>query len=86
MLVCLFTCWAILVFVFLKDAPQASDGVTKMMNDRYHALPCMHFAEKSVLAAFLLLLVMWIGRDPQIVPGFGAYLPPGYFTDATSAM
>ncbi|KAI6176480.1 hypothetical protein M3Y97_00802800 [Aphelenchoides bicaudatus] len=86
MLFCLVTCWAILVFVFLKDAPRASDGINKMMNERYRSLPSMHFAEKSVLASFFLLLFMWIGRDPQVVPGFGAYLPAGYFTDATSAM
>jgi sodium-dependent dicarboxylate transporter 2/3/5 len=72
--------------VFLKDAPPASDGVTKMMNQRYNELPPMHFAEKSVLASFLLLLFLWIGRDPQVVPGFGVYLPKGSFTDSTSAM
>lgn len=74
------------MFVFLKDSPSATDAVTKMMHDRYNALPSMHFAEKSVLAAFIFLLFLWIGRDPQIVPGFNSYLPKGYYTDATSAM
>jgi sodium-dependent dicarboxylate transporter 2/3/5 len=76
----------VLVFVFLKDAPQGSDNITKMMNERYHKLPPMHFAEKSVLVCFFILLAMWITRDPQIVPGFGSYFAKGYFTDATSAM
>lgn len=85
MLCCLFACWVILVSVFLKDA-LPSDNVSKVMNDRYNQLPRMNYAEKSVLASFGLLLFMWIGRDPQVVPGFGVYLPKGYFTDATSAM
>jgi sodium-dependent dicarboxylate transporter 2/3/5 len=86
MLCCLFACWAVLVFIFLKDAPPSSDNVAKVMTDKYNQLPTMNYAQKSVLASFLLLLFLWIGRDPQVVPGFGVYLPKGYFTDATSAM
>ena len=46
----------------------------------------LSFAEKSVSACFLLLILLWIGRDPQFLPGFGDLFAPGYFTDGTSAM
>ncbi len=32
------------------------------------------FAEASVLTCFLLLLVMWIFRDPKSIDGFGTIL------------
>ena len=31
----------------------------------------LSFAEWSVMILFLLLLVMWIFRDPKQIPGFG---------------
>jgi sodium-dependent dicarboxylate transporter 2/3/5 len=86
MVLCLLACWAILVVYFLRHAPPADDGVTRMMKERYEKLPCMSYAEKSVSTCFLILLTLWIGREPQVVPGFGDFFPKGYFTDATSAM
>lgn len=32
-----------------------------------------------------MLLILWLGRDPQIIPGFGNYFGD-YYTDATSAI
>ncbi|KAI6187649.1 hypothetical protein M3Y98_00267300 [Aphelenchoides besseyi] len=86
MICCLFACWAILVVIFLRDAPPADDGVTKMMKQRYESLPRMSFAEKSVGISFLILLVMWITRQPEVVPGFGDFFARDQITDATSAM
>ncbi|KAI6235924.1 Sodium-dependent high-affinity dicarboxylate transporter 3 [Aphelenchoides besseyi] len=86
MICCLFACWAVLVVIFLRDAPPADDGVTKMMKQRYESLPRMSFAEKSVGISFLILLVMWITRQPEVVPGFGDLFGKDQITDATSAM
>jgi hypothetical protein len=46
----------------------------------------MSYAEKSVSVCFLLLLLMWMGREPGVVPGIATLFPAGYFTDSTSAM
>lgn len=37
-------------------------------------------------ALFLLLILLWVGRDPQCIPGFGTFFPKGFYTDGTSAM
>ncbi|CAD5226192.1 unnamed protein product [Bursaphelenchus xylophilus] len=86
MILCLLACWSVLVLLFMRDAPPADPGVIHLIKKKYEDLPPMSFAEKSVGASFLVLLVLWIGRDPHVVPGFGSYFPKGYFTDATSAM
>ncbi|ETN76871.1 sodium:sulfate symporter transmembrane region [Necator americanus] len=40
----------------------------------------------AVMVCFVLLLGLWMLREPQIIPGFGAYFKRGYITDATSAV
>ena len=86
MILCLLACWAILTFYFLRHAPEGNDTVTNMMHDRYAKLPKMSYAEKSVGVVFIIMLIMWLTRSPEIVPGFGDLFPKGWFTDATSAM
>ncbi|KAE9555863.1 hypothetical protein FO519_000948 [Halicephalobus sp. NKZ332] len=84
MLICLFTCWLILVALFLYNGPGAAEEVTQIMQERYAKLPKMSFAEKSVALCFLGLLGLWV--LPQVVPELFSYLDPRYYTDATSAM
>uniref|UniRef100_A0AC35ES01 Uncharacterized protein n=1 Tax=Panagrolaimus sp. PS1159 TaxID=55785 RepID=A0AC35ES01_9BILA len=86
MLLCLMACWGILTFWFLRHAPEGNDTVTNMMHDRYAKLPQMSYAEKSVGIVFIVMLLMWLTRSPEIVPGFGDLFPKGMFTDATSSM
>lgn len=38
------------------------------------------------MVCFTLLLLLWILREPQIIPGFSCYFKKGYVTDATSAI
>jgi len=86
MVLCLLTCWAILVFYFMRHAPEGNDAVTKMMHNRYTKLPPMSYAEKSVGVVFIIMLLMWLFRAPEIIPGFGDLFEKGWFTDATSSM
>jgi sodium-dependent dicarboxylate transporter 2/3/5 len=84
MFLCLFTCWVILVVIFLYNGPPAAAEVTKILHERSQKLQKMSFAEKSVAICFIGLLLLWI--LPQVFPGILSFLPKGYFTDATSAM
>ncbi|CAJ0937592.1 unnamed protein product, partial [Mesorhabditis belari] len=86
MLVCLICCWATLWVFFLRKAPGEDEHVTKMLHERYEQLPRMSYAEKSVFSCFVLLLCLWMFRNPGVVPGFGKYFAKGYYTDATSAI
>ncbi|KAK0398390.1 hypothetical protein QR680_002570 [Steinernema hermaphroditum] len=86
MLVCLVACWGILVFVFLRNAPELSSEIMKSLKETKEQLPRMSFAEKAVSACFLLLLTLWVTREPGFVPGLTSIVPKEYFTDATSAI
>uniref|UniRef100_A0A914ZXV5 Uncharacterized protein n=3 Tax=Parascaris univalens TaxID=6257 RepID=A0A914ZXV5_PARUN len=86
MVLCLFACYLILLGFFLRHSPPADEEAANVMRRRYDKLPPMSFAEKSVLCCFILLILLWMGRDPQVVPGFGDFFPRGHYTDATSAM
>ncbi|KHN74529.1 Sodium-dependent high-affinity dicarboxylate transporter 3 [Toxocara canis] len=77
MSVCLLACYIILLFFFLRHSSPADEEAANVMKRRYDKLPPMSFAEKSVLGCFMLLIVMWMGRDPQVVPGFGELFPKG---------
>ncbi|VDM59925.1 unnamed protein product [Angiostrongylus costaricensis] len=84
--VCQVLCWFVLNVVFLRNAPQGSAIVSRKLNEKYRKLPSISFAEISVMVCFTLLLLLWILREPQIIPGFGCYFKRGYVTDATSAI
>ncbi|KAL3087121.1 hypothetical protein niasHS_005360 [Heterodera schachtii] len=87
---CLLACWALLSLMFLRaDAKQLGKRhhhVAEMMRRKADQLPKMSFAQKSVTGCFLLLLLLWVGREPGFMPGFGALFPADFYTDSTSAM
>uniref|UniRef100_A0A183CDV5 CitMHS domain-containing protein n=1 Tax=Globodera pallida TaxID=36090 RepID=A0A183CDV5_GLOPA len=85
---CLVACWALLSLMFLRNVTLSADHhhVAEMMRMRAQALPPMSFAQKSVAGCFMLLLLLWIGRDPGFMPGLGALFPRDFYTDSTSVM
>ncbi|XP_052074962.1 Na(+)/citrate cotransporter-like isoform X2 [Mytilus californianus] len=62
------------------------DNVKKFLHTEYLSLGSMTFAEKMVLGDFVLLAVLWITRNPQFVPGWGALFPTKYITDSVPAI
>ena len=51
----------------------------------YLALGPLTFRERLVLIDFSLLALLWITRDPKVVPGWDAFFRPKYVTDGTTA-
>ncbi|KAI1703342.1 sodium:sulfate symporter transmembrane region domain-containing protein [Ditylenchus destructor] len=91
MILCLIACWVILLVLFIDCSSVGNnsndDSLSKSMRQKYEKLPPMDFAQKSVCTSFAILLILWIGRDPQLVPGIADLLPvKEFYTDATSAM
>ncbi|XP_063396202.1 Na(+)/citrate cotransporter-like isoform X2 [Mytilus trossulus] len=62
------------------------DNVKKFLHKEYLSLGSMTFAEKMVLGDFVILAVLWITRNPQFVPGWGALFPKKYITDSVPAI
>ncbi|CAB3399328.1 unnamed protein product [Caenorhabditis bovis] len=83
---CLLYCWFVLYILFLRGSPKGSIIVTRKLQQKYNELDAISFAEASVMGCFILLLLLWILREPQVVPGFGELFKPDTVSDATSAM
>uniref|UniRef100_A0A915E1C9 Uncharacterized protein n=1 Tax=Ditylenchus dipsaci TaxID=166011 RepID=A0A915E1C9_9BILA len=94
MVLCLLSCWLILLGLFIRSSSSstpsndsAEQSLSRLMQQKYAKLAPMNFSQKAVSICFFMLLALWIGRDPQVVPGFGDLLPiKEFYTDATSAM
>ena len=46
---------------------------------------CTH-AQVAVGLDFVVLALLWISRDPKVLPGWGAAFTPGHVTDGTAAV
>uniref|UniRef100_A0A8R1E4X2 Uncharacterized protein n=2 Tax=Caenorhabditis japonica TaxID=281687 RepID=A0A8R1E4X2_CAEJA len=83
---CLIYCWGVLYLFYLRGAPKGSIIVTRKLQQKYNELNALSFAEISVVFCFALLLLLWILREPQVVPGWGEMFESEFVSDATSAM
>ncbi|KAK2174478.1 hypothetical protein NP493_799g04008 [Ridgeia piscesae] len=68
------------------DNPEASAAVSQLFQEEYEALGPLRFAEGSNLVAFLILVMLWLFRDPKFMPGWGDAFRDNYVTDASSVM
>ncbi|XP_071951571.1 Na(+)/citrate cotransporter-like isoform X2 [Antedon mediterranea] len=62
------------------------ESVTAVLRQQYNALGKVSFAEKAVLFHFVILLLLWITRDPKFIPGWSVWFKEKYVTDSTCAM
>ncbi|CAP27523.1 Protein CBR-NAC-1 [Caenorhabditis briggsae] len=83
---CLIYCWCVLYLLYLRGAPKGSIIVNRKLQQKYNELNNLSFAEISVVFCFALLLLLWILREPQVVPGWGDMFREEFVSDATSAM
>lgn len=56
------------------------------LKHEYKKLGPMSFAEKIVLTIFVFLALLWVMRNPVIVPGWGMLFQKGFVKDSTAAM
>lgn len=96
MLICLFLCWLWLQFVFLDSfkfwkqklaqTKEQSIRARKVIQGQYDALGPMSFAEKAVLVHFVILIALWLTRDPKFVDGWAVIFKSGFVTDSTTVI
>ena len=68
--------------IFRRNKRHVSDpAVNQMIRHKYEQLPRVSFAEAQVFIAFLILLALWIFRDPKVIPGFGSLFEDGFVTN-----
>ncbi|EJW74780.1 hypothetical protein WUBG_14312, partial [Wuchereria bancrofti] len=75
---CLFMTWLTLVLIFFRKASKGHQTIKDKLKQKYDELPSLSFAEICVSICFLILLTLWITRDPYVVPGFGTLFKTGH--------
>ena len=53
---------------------------------QYEQLGPPSYPEVAVGVDFVVLALLWISRDPKVIPGWGAAFTPGHVTDGTVAI
>jgi len=95
MLVNVAIAWGYLVVLFFglpcfKKNSASSEmnkkNVSKMLRDKYNALGPMSFHELAVFVLFLMVVCLWLFRDPRFMPGWGEQIKGVKVGDSTAAM
>ncbi|XP_065054979.1 solute carrier family 13 member 2-like [Rhopilema esculentum] len=96
MVVLLLVGWVYLLVLFLgtksavscfrKNKDNSSDAIFEIIKHEYNLLGKTSFAEKAVLGHLVVLILLWLTKDPQVVPGWNSLFKKGYMTDGTVAI
>ncbi len=50
-------------------------GVARAIEEKYKALGEIGFHELAVIVLFLFMVVLWVFKDPQFIPGWDVFFP-----------
>lgn len=73
MLICVFLAWLYLTFVVMKYRRRKDSDdqtITETIQRKYDELGNITFHECSVLILFIILVFLWLFRDPKFIPGW----------------
>lgn len=96
MVILLLVAWVYLVILFLgaksaiscfsRKPDQSSRIVYQIIKDEYDSLGKMSFAEIAVMGHLVVLVLLWLTKDPKFMPGWGTLFREGYVSDGAVAM
>ncbi|XP_071533695.1 Na(+)/citrate cotransporter isoform X6 [Panulirus ornatus] len=99
MLICVFLAWAWLQILFLglfrkkrmiaEVSPERKRAVKQLVEAKYKELGNITFQEMEVLLLFFALVLLWLFRAPEFIPGWASWFEETYHVevdDATPAM
>uniref|UniRef100_A0A914WR42 Solute carrier family 13 member 3 n=1 Tax=Plectus sambesii TaxID=2011161 RepID=A0A914WR42_9BILA len=69
-----------------RNVHRADERVKIMLRNKYKQLGPLRFDEILVSVLFFVLVMLWLFRDPEVIPGWNSLFEHGFMTDGTSAM
>ncbi|XP_064082052.1 Na(+)/citrate cotransporter-like isoform X5 [Macrobrachium nipponense] len=100
MILCVILAWVWLQVLFMglfrkkspiqQSTPERTNAVRKLIRQKYKELGPMTHHEATVLTLFIILVLLWLFRAPEFVPGWSAWFKDAFegieVDDATPAM
>ncbi|KAK2193458.1 hypothetical protein NP493_12g01001 [Ridgeia piscesae] len=95
MLIMLVMAWAWLVILYMGVSEfwstntevenERTKAAAAVISDEYQKIGPLSFAEKAVAGHFIILALLWLTRDPQVIPGWSDFLGEETKTMVTDA-
>lgn len=90
-LICLVITWLWLQVLYsrkkcFKNDSESYESVRLYLKRAYNRLGPITFQETVVLIVFIILALLWMTRNPQVVPGWGDLFEKGYTGDSIAAV
>lgn len=91
MLLCCLGAWGVLVILYTWYRPKGgrqdrSQVIRHLINNKYAELGSMSFHESAILTLFVVLVCLWLFREPQFMPGWADMFTKVKIKDATAAI
>ncbi|XP_075591907.1 Na(+)/citrate cotransporter isoform X2 [Dermatophagoides farinae] len=69
-----FLCWCYITMIYLKINAQVKNTSTTALMQKYNELGSITFHEIAVCITFVVLIILWMFRDPQFLTGWARML------------
>ncbi|XP_068207338.1 Na(+)/citrate cotransporter-like isoform X2 [Palaemon carinicauda] len=100
MIICVILAWVWLQVLFMglfrkkspiqQSTPERTAAVKRLINQKYKELGPVTHHEATVLTLFIILVLLWLFRAPEFVPGWASWFKESFegieVDDATPAM
>lgn len=91
MLLCCLAAWGVLQLLYYWYRPKTrsddrSQVIRQLIGTKYAELGPMTFHESAVLSLFVVLVILWLFREPQFIPGWADLFTNVKIKDATAAI
>ncbi|CAD5228459.1 unnamed protein product [Bursaphelenchus xylophilus] len=79
--------WLVILFIGFKSFDNSqNDVIMRLLQKKYSMLGPMRYVEKNLMVIFILIVTLWLFRNPKVFPGWGDLFRKGYVSDGTVAM
>ncbi|KAI6236139.1 Solute carrier family 13 member 5 [Aphelenchoides besseyi] len=83
--ICYF--WLVILFIGFKSFDDSqSDIIMNLLKKKYAMLGPLRYIEKNLMVVFVTIILLWLFRDPKVIPGWGGLFLQGYISDGTVAI
>ncbi|KAI6192931.1 Sodium/sulfate symporter family-containing protein [Aphelenchoides fujianensis] len=79
--------WLIVLFIGFKSFDDSqSHLIINLLRKKYGMLGPIRYIEKNLMVVFVVIVLLWLFRDPKVIWGWGNIFLDGYVSDGTVAL